>query len=85
MGWMDGWMRELIGGRAECVGVKGEHWKAPEKKQGLKSSGWLAEVFVAITESIDWRLKRRNCEVLQACSVQKYLWFKKHKAYTLLK
>lgn len=48
MGWMDGWMDRWMdgwvdgwgsgegdggGGRAECVGVKGEHWKAPEKRQ----------------------------------------------------
>lgn len=35
-GWIDGWGSgegDVRGGRAECVGVKGEHWKAPEKRK----------------------------------------------------
>lgn len=43
MGWMDGWMVGGVQrgtgeeGRAECVGVKGEHRKALEKREKIKT------------------------------------------------
>lgn len=52
-------------GGGDCVGVKGEHWKAPEKKARIKKWQRLAEVFIEITESIDWRIQMRNCGVLK--------------------
>lgn len=63
MGWMDRWIDgwgsgegDGRGGRAECVGVKGEHWKAPGKKNSkrIKKRQRQTEMLIG---SIDWRIK----------------------------
>lgn len=58
------------GGRAECVGVKGEHWKAPGKKERIKKRQRQTEVFIEITESTDQRIKTGNCEVLSTAALR---------------